>query len=87
MAAPDGQAGAVTLHADARIHAGLFDGDESVTLPLAAGRRTWVHLARGSLQVNGQRLQAGDALGLVGETELTLSQGQGAEVLVFDLAD
>ena len=87
VAAPDGQDGAVTLHADARIHAGLFDGDESVTLPLAAGRRTWVHLARGSLQVNGKRLQAGDALGLVGETELTLSQGQGAEVLVFDLAD
>ena len=87
VAAPDGQAGAVTLHADARIHAGLFDGHESATLPLAAARRTWVHLARGSLQVNGQRLQAGDALGLVGETELTLSQGQGAEVLVFDLAD
>ena len=87
VAAPDGQDGAVTLHADARIHAGLFDGDESATLPLAAARRTWVHLARGSLQVNGQRLQAGDALGLVGETELTLSQGQGAEVLVFDLVD
>jgi quercetin 2,3-dioxygenase len=86
VAAPGGVDGAVTLHADARIHAGLFDGAESAQLPLPAGRRTWVHVARGSITANGQALQAGDAIGLVGEPVLTLSQGQGAEVLVFDLA-
>jgi redox-sensitive bicupin YhaK (pirin superfamily) len=50
------------------------------------GRRTWVHLARGALTVNGHRLIAGDALGLVDETLLRLSDGDTAEVLVFDLA-
>ena len=78
--------GAVTLHADAGIRAGLFDGDESADLALNPARRTWVHLARGALNVNGQVLVAGDAMGLVDETRLTLSAGQGAEVLVFDLA-
>ncbi len=78
--------GAVTLHADAAIHAGLFDGDESAELALDAARRTWVHVARGAISVNGQALVAGDALGLVGEDRLVLAQGQGAEVLVFDLA-
>ena len=87
VAAPDGQDGAVTLHADACIHAGLFDGAEAATLALNPERRTWVHLARGSLRVNGEWLQAGDAMGLVGEGLLLLDGGVGAEVLVFDLAD
>jgi len=86
VAAPDGRDGAVTLHADASIHAGLFDGDESADLALAPARRTWVHLARGAITVNGQALVAGDAIGLVDEPQLTLAAGHGAEVLVFDLA-
>ncbi len=85
--APQAQAaGAVTLNADASIRAGLFDGDESAVLPLPAGRKTWVHVARGSITANGHALQAGDAIGLEGEAELRLGQGRGAEVLVFDLA-
>jgi quercetin 2,3-dioxygenase len=86
VAAPDGRDGAVTLHADAALRAGLFDGDESAELALDPARRTWVHVARGGITVNGHSLQAGDAMGLVGETRLALSGGQGAEVLVFDLA-
>lgn len=86
VASPDGREGSVTLHADASLRAGLFDGAESAELALDPARKTWVHLARGSLSVNGQTLQAGDALGLSGEPRLTLSGGQGAEVLVFDLA-
>jgi redox-sensitive bicupin YhaK (pirin superfamily) len=86
VAAPDGRDGAVTLHADAAIRAGLFDGDEAAELALDPARRTWVHVARGTITVNGQLLQAGDAMGLVGEPRLALSNGQGAEVLVFDLA-
>ncbi len=86
VAAPGSVDGAVTLHADASIRAGLFDGDESATLALPAGRKTWVHVARGSITANGQALQAGDAMGLEGEAQLRLEQGSGAEVLVFDLA-
>ena len=86
VADPAGRDGAVTLHADARLYAGLFDGAESATLALPAGRRTWVHVARGAVRANGQALQAGDAIGLVDEPQLSLDQGQGAEVLVFDLA-
>ena len=85
VAAPDGRDGAVTLNADASIRAGLFDGDESAELSLDPQRKTWVHLARGRLRVNGHALEAGDALALAGETRLEVDQGQGAEVLVFDL--
>ncbi len=86
VAAPDGRDGAVTLHADATLSAGLFTGAERAELPLPAGRIAYVHLVRGSLHVNGHPLQAGDAARLDAETMLVLEDGEDAEVLVFDLA-
>jgi hypothetical protein len=86
IASPDGAQGSVTVHADASIRAGLFDGDERADLPLTPGRLTYVHLARGILRVNGQALSAGDAVTLRDETLLRIDGGQAAEVLVFDLA-
>ncbi len=86
VASSDGAQGSVTVHADARLYAGLFDGGESAELPLQPGRKTYVHLVRGELQVNGQTLHTGDAAKLEGETLLKLGQGKAAEVLVFDLA-
>jgi len=86
VASPDGADGSVTIHADAAIHAGLFDGDERAEQSLDPQRLAYVHVVRGSLRVNGQLLQAGDAARLDGESRLVLDSGQGAEVLAFDLA-
>jgi redox-sensitive bicupin YhaK (pirin superfamily) len=85
VASPDGRDGSVTLHADATIRAGLFDGDESAELALDPARLAYVHVARGSVQVNGHALKAGDAAKLDGETLLRIANGRAAEVLVFDL--
>jgi hypothetical protein len=85
IASPDGRDGSVTLHADASIRAGLFDGDESVELPLDPSRKTYVHLVRGRAEVNGERLAAGDALLIEREPQLRIGHGEKAEVLVFDL--
>lgn len=86
VASPDGEQGSVRIHADAWLYAGLFDGGETAVLPLAPAHRSYVHLVRGALTVNGQRLASGDALQLSGETRVELSAGEDAEVLVFDLA-
>ncbi|WP_417067084.1 pirin family protein [Niveibacterium terrae] len=86
VASADGARDSVRIHADAALYAGLFDGDERAELALAPARKAYVHLVRGSLLVNGQRLDAGDALMLDGESQITLSEGRDAEVLVFDLA-
>ena len=86
IVAPGGAGGAVDIHADASIAAGLFDGDESAKRTLDPARLAYVHVARGEIEVNGRRLAAGDAALLDGETELTLDRGREAEVLVFDLA-
>ena len=84
IASPDGRDGSVRLHQDALIYAGLFDGAELAELALAAGRKGYVHVARGGISVNGQPLGAGDALKSGGGT-IVLSAGRAAEVLVFDL--
>ena len=86
VASSDGAEGSVTLHADAALRAGLFDGAEAAQLSLDPARKTYVHLVRGGLQVNGHALVAGDAAMLQNESALTLAHGQDAEVLVFDLA-
>lgn len=86
VASPDGREGSVTIHSDASLSVGLFDGDERAEVALNPARKAYVHVARGAITVNGQALQAGDAIKLEGESALTLSDGQQAEVLVFDLA-
>ena len=86
VASPDGQDGSVTIHADARMYSGLFDGAQSAELTLDAGRKAYVHLMRGSLEVNGVKLGTGDALMLDEESSIRIAQGKDAEVLVFDLS-
>jgi quercetin 2,3-dioxygenase len=86
VASNDGAQDSVLIHADARVYAGLFDGGESVTLALDPLRKTYVHLVRGELQVNGKVLHTGDAAALQSENQLQLAHGVAAEVLVFDLA-
>ena len=86
VASPDGREGSVTIHADASIRAGLFDGAERAELALDPARKAYVHLVRGKLSVNGQALASGDALTVEREAHLVLEGGKDAEVLVFDLA-
>jgi quercetin 2,3-dioxygenase len=84
IASPDGRDGSVKIHQDASLYAGLFEGAERAELRIAAGRKGYVHLARGSLRVSGHDLTAGDALKME-QGLIRLEQGHGAEALVFDL--
>ena len=85
LAAPGGEGGALAIHADAKLYGGEFDGDQSATLALAPGRKSYVHVAHGSLEVNGVALASGDALMLDNEPMIRLEKGTKAGVLVFDL--
>jgi redox-sensitive bicupin YhaK (pirin superfamily) len=84
IVSPDRAQGSLLVHQDARIYAGLFDGTEEAALELAAGRRGYIHVARGAITANENALEAGDALEVT-DASLTLKDGSGAEVLVFDL--
>jgi redox-sensitive bicupin YhaK (pirin superfamily) len=85
VASPDGAAGSVLIHQDARMYAGLFDGKERITFETTQGRACYLHLARGALKINDTQLAAGDALMLTGANTLIIHEGQDAELLLFDL--
>jgi redox-sensitive bicupin YhaK (pirin superfamily) len=85
IASADGQDGSVMLHQDVKLYAGLFDGAERAELSLPEGRKFYVHVARGEVSVNGMPLKEGDAVKVIDEKEIQLSQGCSAEVLFFDL--
>lgn len=77
----------IAVNQDADLYAGLFDGDESAEHTIAPGRSVWLHVARGEIVLNdGIKLKAGDGVAVRDERSLKLSQGNGAEVLLFDLA-
>ena len=86
IASADGREGSFTIHQDALVYAALIDGSETASQAVAAGRKAYVHVARGEVAVNGQPLRAGDALKASEEREIRLDAGRDAEVLLFDLA-
>jgi len=86
VASPDGGEGSVKIFADAKVYAGLFDGQQLAQLQLDPKRKAYVHLIQGSLDINSQTLGGGDALLIEAESQLAISNGKSAEVLIFDLS-
>ncbi len=86
VASNGGTEGSVAIHADAKIYAALLDGQETAQLPLNPARKAYVQLVRGAIDVNGQPMAQGDAALVQSESNLELSNGKDAEVLVFDLS-
>ena len=85
IVSPHGQDGSLSIHQDVRVYAGLFDGAESQALEIPGGRYAYVHVARGAVSVNGVALREGDGARVREEPRLIFSDGDGAELLVFDL--
>jgi hypothetical protein len=85
IASESGNDGSVVIHQNARVYAGLFDGNEKALYPVDAGRRIYVHVARGEVSINGDALSAGDAALLESIDEVVIDEGKEAEVLLFDL--
>ncbi|MBE9032963.1 pirin family protein [filamentous cyanobacterium LEGE 11480] len=86
LASRNGRAGSVTVHQDLNLYATVLDAGESVTMSTALDRHYWIQVARGTVIVNGEALNQGDAIGLTAETEMAIAATDTAEVLVFDLA-
>ena len=85
MASPDGADGSLTIHQDARLYAGLLAGGEAASVTLAPGRHGWVQCVHGAVKVNGQRIAEGDGLAASEVETLSFTDGEDAELLVFDL--
>jgi quercetin 2,3-dioxygenase len=77
--------GSVDIHQDVDIYSALLSTNDNVLHPMREGRLGWLQVARGSLELNGQRLEAGDGAAISGEKEIHLTQAKGAEIAFFDM--
>jgi hypothetical protein len=87
LVAPGGRDGALDIHQDALLYSAILDQSQSVEHELASGRGAWLQVARGSVEVNGVRLEQGDGATIEDEASLRIAGrgGDPAEVLLFDL--
>lgn len=86
LASPGGDDGSLTVRQDARVYAALLDDGSEVRHTIDTGRHAWVHVATGSLEINGILLETGDGAAVSDEDSITLTGVGRAETLVFDLA-
>jgi quercetin 2,3-dioxygenase len=86
IASPDGKDGSVTLHQDASLYVSLLSPGQEVKHELGEGRHAWLQVAKGSVELNGQKLVQGDGAAISEEKALSIKGAEDAEVLLFDLA-
>ena len=85
IASGNGEQGAVRIHQDAKLHAGIFNGTQAPEYTLANDRIAYIHVVKGDITINGQQLHTGDALKLTAESRVQIQQANNAEVLLFDM--
>ncbi len=86
IASPDGQDGSVTIHQDTKLYVSLLAPGQEVKHELGKGRAAWLQIAKGGVELNGEKLNQGDGAAVTNESKLTLKGVDNAEVLLFDLA-
>jgi redox-sensitive bicupin YhaK (pirin superfamily) len=86
VASTDGRDGSVTVHQDVNLYATLLDDGERVHYAIPRGRATWIHVAQGAAELNGTRLDAGDAAAFREDGTVDVVGREWADVLIFDLS-
>ncbi|MGN6517629.1 MAG: pirin family protein [Rhizomicrobium sp.] len=86
IASPDSLPNEVHIEQDAEIWAARFDGEEEAVHLLQPGRKLWIHVARGLVEIGGAKLNTGDAASIVDEEQILVRARDPAEVLLFDVA-
>ena len=84
-ASPDGRDGSIRVHQDVLLSVANVSPGDRLTYGLNPGRGGWLHVATGAITVNGQRLDAGDAVAIEDEATLDVVGVEAGEVLLFDL--
>ena len=86
VASPDGRDGSVKIRQDNDLYVTVLGSGESVKHQIESDRHAYVQVARGSVKLNGEKLEAGDGVALSEEASIELTGVNDAEVLLFDLA-
>jgi hypothetical protein len=86
LASPDGRDGSVKIRQDNELYASILGEGETAKHRLKPDRHAYVQVARGSVTLNGKKLETGDGAAISAEKQVELTGVDEAEVLLFDLA-
>ena len=86
LVSPDGRDGSLKIRQDNDLYATVLGVAETVEHELKPDRHAYVQVARGSVTLNGTKLEEGDGAAISGEKTVALTGADDAEVLLFDLA-
>lgn len=86
IASSDGSDGSVTIHQDAKLYVSLLSAGKELKHALAPGRSAWLQIAKGVVELNGQKLNQGDGAAVQDEPQLAIKASADSEILLFDLA-
>ena len=85
MVSPDAAEGSLTIGQDARLYAGLLAPGATIEHAAGEGRASWLHVARGRIELNGEELGPGDGAGIREEARLELRGVEDAELVLWEL--
>lgn len=85
IASPDGADGSVRVQQDVRLFSTLLESGQTVSHEFAKGFSGWLHVAKGTAEVNGIRLKTGDGVAVDGEARIAITSRDQGEVLLFEL--
>ena len=85
IAAAEQSDGVLQIQQDVDLYASILGPGESVSHEIREGRSAWVQVARGTVELNGTKLAAGDGAALVDQRSLEMVSREGVEFLLFDL--
>ena len=77
--------GALPIHQDATILGATLAAGQSVTHSLESGRRAYLVVARGAVEINGTAAAERDGVTINGEPEITIAAVKDSEILLADL--
>jgi hypothetical protein len=81
----DGRESSITIHQDVDLYASVLAANHSVAHNVRAARKIFVQVIKGEIDVNGQRLAAGDGAKIEGVKEVSIAALSEAEFLIFDM--
>ena len=85
LVSPDGRNGSISANTDVLVYGSLLQDGDRVAYSAAEDRMVYLHVASGSVEVNGRALKAGDGASLPGDIPVEIRSADTGEVLLFDL--
>ncbi len=82
----DGRDGSLTIHQDIELWSTVLDAGQSIDYRFVGRRRGFAQVVRGTVEIDGETLEAGDALAIVDQPSLSVTASSNAELLLFDMA-